>query len=440
MENPPVSSAGVAVAVGSPDDVAVSAMRRVWRRFLPLLVVAFLVTYLDRVNVGFAALTANHDLGMSPQQFAFGASIFFLGYFICEIPSNLALERFGARLWLGRILITIGVISAAMAAVKSVNAFYVVRLLLGMAEAGLFPGVIFFMTRWFPRRDRANAMAIFMLAIPLSSFVGAPISGALLGLDGVGGLHGWQWLYILEGTPAVLLGVLCMIWLTDSPEKANWLTPAEREWLVATMNAEHAGTSRNTHGSRWRLALNPTLLVYAAIFFGVTAGTYGLSIWLPLILKTPGLSNLQTGLLVAIPFGFGCIATIYWGRSSDRMQERVWHTALPAFLSAIGLGACLVLHSTALQIAALSLASLGLYGVKGPFWALVTEKMANTEAAPGIAVITSLAGLAGFVGPYAIGWIRTATGSFELGLAFLALLCAISGILTLVAARQRRSA
>jgi ACS family tartrate transporter-like MFS transporter len=439
MANPPVPGASVAGAPAAPD-VAVSTMRRVWIRFLPLLVVAFLITYLDRVNVGFAALTANHDLGMSPQQFAFGASIFFLGYFICEIPSNLALERFGARWWLGRILVTIGLISAAMAAVKSVDAFYVVRFLLGMAEAGLFPGVIYFMTRWFPRRDRANAMSIFMLAIPLSSFIGAPISGALLGLDGVGGLHGWQWLYLLEGTPAVLLGVLCMIWLTDTPEKANWLAPAEREWLVATMQAEHDGTPRHKHESRWRLLLNPMLLAYAAIFFGVTAGTYGLSIWLPLIVKTPGLSNLQTGLLVAIPFGFGCIATIYWGRRSDRMQERVWHTALPAFMSAIGLGACLLLHSTPLQIASLSLASLGLYGVKGPFWALVTEQMASADAAPGIAVITSLAGLAGFVGPYAIGWIRTATGSFELGLAFLAFLCLVSGVLTLVVTRRPRSA
>lgn len=435
MHTPPVAATGHASAA-SEADVAAAAMRRVWKRFLPLLVVAFLITYLDRVNVGFAALTANHDLGMSPQQFAFGASIFFLGYFVCEIPSNLALEKFGARLWLGRILVTIGLISAGMAAVTTVNAFYVVRLLLGMAEAGLFPGVIYFMTRWFPRRERANAMAIFMLAIPLSSFIGAPISGLLLELDGAGGLRGWQWLYILEGVPAVLLGVLCMIWLTDSPDKAAWLTPAQREWLVATMNAEHAATPRRSHGSRWRLALNPTLLIYAAIFFGVTAGTYGLSIWLPLMLKRPGLSNVQTGLLVAIPFGFGCIATIFWGRNSDRMQERVWHTALPAFMSAIGLGACLVLHSTALQIAALSLASLGLYGVKGPFWALVTEQLANTDAAPGIAVITSLAGLAGFAGPYAIGYIRGTTGSFELGLTFLALLCVVSGVLTLGVARR----
>jgi ACS family tartrate transporter-like MFS transporter len=435
MDKPSAAGMGGPAPSDEPDGGG-TAMRRVWRRFLPLLVVAFFVTYLDRVNVGFAALTANHDLGMSPQQFAFGAGIFFLGYFVCEIPSNLALEKFGARLWLGRILVTIGVISAGMAAVKSIDAFYVVRLLLGMAEAGLFPGVIYFMTRWFPRRERANAMAIFMLAIPLSSFIGAPISGALLGLDGVAGLRGWQWLYILEGIPAVVLGLLCMVWLTDSPAQAAWLTPAQREWLVATMDAEHAAAPRQSHGSRWRLAWNPTLLAYAAVFFGVTAGTYGLSIWLPLMLKSPGLSNIQTGMLVAIPFGFGCIATIYWGRSSDRMQERVWHTALPAFMSAVGLGACLILHSTALQIAALSLASLGLYGVKGPFWALVTEQLAGTEAAPGIAVITSLAGLAGFAGPYAIGYIRGLTGSFEWGLAFLASLCVISGVLTLAIARR----
>jgi ACS family tartrate transporter-like MFS transporter len=422
--------------VAQISQIEAATIRRISSRFLPLLIIAFLVTYLDRVNVGFAALTANHDLGMTPQSFALGAGIFFLGYFLCEIPSNLALERFGARLWLGRIMITIGIISACTAFVSSAHGFYLVRFLLGMAEAGLFPGVIFFMTRWFPRRHRANMMALFMLAIPLSSFVGAPISGTILELDGVGGLHGWQWLYLLEGIPAVLLGVCCMFWLTDSPLRANWLSHEQRDWLIATLESERVEPAHT--GSRWRLALNPTLLAYAAIFFGVTAGTYGLSLWLPLILKTPGLSNIQTGLLVAIPFGFGCVATIVWSRNSDRMQERVWHTAIPAFLSAIGLGACIMLHSVAAQIAALSLASLGLYGIKGPFFALVTERMAQSDAAPGIAVITSLAGLAGFVGPYAVGWIKGRTGgSYTQGLLFLAFLCLLSGIITVVQSRRK---
>jgi ACS family tartrate transporter-like MFS transporter len=279
-------------------------------------------------------------------------------------------------------------------------------------------------------------MALFMLAIPLSSFVGAPISGTILELDGVGGLHGWQWLYLLEGIPAVLLGLACMFWLTDSPSEANWLSAEQRSWLIAELESEHVSPAHT--GSRWQLAFNPTLLAYAAIFFGVTAGTYGLSLWLPLILKTPGLGNIQTGLLVAIPFGFGCIATIFWSRNSDRTQERVWHTAIPAFLSALGLGACIMLHSVAAQIAALSLASLGLYGIKGPFFALVTERMAQSDAAPGIAVITSLAGLAGFVGPYAVGWIKGRPGgSYAQGLLFLAFLCLVSGIVTLAQARRR---
>jgi ACS family tartrate transporter-like MFS transporter len=420
------------------DPVAAATMRRVWWRFLPLLVVAFLVTYLDRVNVGFAALTANHDLGLSQAQFSFGASIFFLGYFLFELPSNLALERFGARIWLGRILVTIGIISTCMSLVKSANAFYVVRFLLGVAEAGLFPGVIYFMTRWFPRRDRANAMAIFMLAIPLSSFLGAPISGAILGMDGIHGLRGWQWLYIIEGVPAVVLGLLCFVWLTDGPEKAQWLAPEQRQWLVDTMRLENAKAPA-THGSRWKLLLNPRLLAYAAIFFGVTAGTYGLSIWLPLMLKRPDLSNVQTGMLVAIPFAFGCIATIFWGRQSDRQQERVWHTALPAFVSALGLGACLISPTLVGQIGALSLASLGLYGIKGPFFAMVTERLPQTDAAPGIAVITSLAGLAGFVGPMIVGWLREKTGSFTNGLLVLALMCLLSGLITLAVAPRRRA-
>ncbi|WP_233830194.1 MFS transporter [Paraburkholderia sp. ZP32-5] len=417
------------------DSLEAATIRRVSIRFLPLLVIAFLITYLDRVNVGFAALTANRDLGMTPQSFAFGAGIFFLGYFVCEVPSNLALERFGARLWLGRILITIGIVSAATSLVTSAQGFYAVRFLLGAAEAGLFPGVIYFMTRWFPRRYRASMMALFMLAIPLSSFIGAPISGAILELDGMAGLHGWQWLYLLEGLPSVLVGVVCMFWLTDSPAQASWLSDGQREWLVAELASERAPVRH--HGSRWRLAFNPTLLAYAAIFFGVTAGTYGLSLWLPLILKTPGLSTIETGLLVAIPFGFGCIATVLWSRSSDRRRERVWHTALPAFVSALGLGACIMLHSVGAQIVALSLASLGLYGVKGPFFAMVTERIAQADAAPGIAIITSLAGLAGFVGPYAIGWIKMHTGSYSQGLLFLAFLCLLSGVIAVAQSRRK---
>lgn len=422
--------------IGIPIDanaaVEARTMRRVAWRFLPLLVVAFLVTYLDRVNVGFAALTANHDLGLSPQQFAFGASIFFLGYFLCELPSNLALERFGAKVWLGRILVTIGLVSSCMALVQGARSFYAVRLVLGMAEAGLFPGVIFFMTRWFPKRHRARAMALFMLAIPLSSFVGAPLSGLILGMDGAAGLRGWQWLYLLEGLPSVLLGVLCLLLLSDAPSAACWLPDDERTWLLRELAEEGRNTAAPTTGPRLRLLGNPALLVFALIFFGVTAGTYGLSLWLPLILKAPGYSDVETGLMVAIPFGFGCAATILWGRQSDRMNERVWHTALPAFLAAIGLAACLVLRSPAGQIAALSVASLGLYGVKGPFWALATERLASADAAPGIAIITSIAGLAGFVGPYAVGWIRGTTGSFELGLLFLAGLCLVSLVLTLL--------
>jgi ACS family tartrate transporter-like MFS transporter len=429
----PLTSTPSAADSGS---LEAATIRRISARFLPLLIIAFLVTYLDRVNVGFAALTANRDLGMTSQSFALGAGIFFVGYFLCEIPSNLALERFGARLWLGRILITIGIVSACTSFVSGAHGFYAVRFLLGMADAGLFPGVIFFMTRWFPRRHRANMMALFMLAIPLSSFVGAPISGTILELDGVRGLHGWQWLYLLEGIPAVLLGLACMFWLTDSPSQAHWLSSEQRSWLLAELESEHVPAAHT--GSRWRLAFNPTLLAYAVIFFGVTAGTYGLSLWLPLILKTPGLGNIQTGLLVAIPFGFGCVATIFWSRNSDRTQERVWHTAIPAFLSALGLGACIMLHSVAAQIAALSLASLGLYGIKGPFFALVTERMAQSDAAPGIAVITSLAGLAGFVGPYAVGWIKGRPGgSYAQGLLFLAFLCLVSGVVTVAQARRK---
>jgi MFS transporter, ACS family, tartrate transporter len=433
-------SNAIATASGTTtvvDETETKTMRRVSVRLLPLLVIAFLVTYLDRVNIGFAALTANRDLGLSPQAYAWGAGIFFLGYFLFELPSNLALERFGARRWIGRILITIGLVSAAMTLVEGARSFYLVRFLLGVSEAGLFPGVIYYMSKWFPQQYKAHNMALFLLAIPLSGFIGAPVSGAILSLHGALGLRGWQWLYLLEGLPAILLGLICFTYLTDTPAESRWLTPSQRDWLVARLAREEAMRPAPVLASRWRLALDPTLLAFALIFFGVTAGTYGLSLWLPLMLKKYGISDLQNGLLTAIPFAFGCIGTVVLGRSSDRRGERVWHTMIPCVLSAAGLAGCLIEDTAWVQIVALSVASIGLYGVKGPFWALATERLAGTHAAPGIAVITSLAGLAGFVGPYVVGWIKAATDSYSLGMLFLAFLCAVSGMVVLVQAGRR---
>jgi MFS transporter, ACS family, tartrate transporter len=413
------------------DDAAgleASTMRLVRNRFMPLLLAAYIASYLDRVNIGFAALTANHDLGLSPTSYGWGAGLFFVGYFLFEFPSNLILERVGARLWIARIMLTLGVISASMAFVTGPWSFFTARFLLGVAEAGFFPGVILFLTYWFPRRYRARFIGMFMLGIPVSSLIGAPISGLLLGLDGVWGLRGWQWLYVLEALPSLVLAGLSWVLLTDGPEKASWLDERQRTWLQRTLAQEMA--ARRPHARIGYLAsmLDRRVLFYAAIFFNVTAASYGLSLWLPQIVKNFGLSDVQTGFVSAIPFAFGAVAMLLWGRHSDRRGERVWHTAACGFVAAGGLAACVLTTSPVLQMTAISIASIGIFGVKGPFLAMMSEAFTGPGAAGGIAMATALGNLSGFLPPYAVGWIRAETGSFPLGLLFLAALAAVGAV------------
>ncbi|KAA0697146.1 MFS transporter [Neorhizobium sp. P12A] len=435
MTDTPVGKPVAPPLISTADDaLEASTMRLVRRRFLPVLVLGFLVAYLDRVNVGFAALTANSDLGLSPTDFALGAGVFFWGYFLFELPSNLVLEKVGARIWVSRILITIGLVSMAMVAIRGPVSFEIVRFLLGAAEAGLFPGVIYFMSLWFPKRYKAQDMALFMMAIPLSGFIGAPVSSWLLALDGALGLRGWQWMYLIESVPAIVIGLMCYRLLSDTPANAPWLSREQQVWLQNRLAQEKVQVQPGVKISKWQLLKDVNLLCYGAIFFGVTAGSYGLSLWLPLILKGLGLTTFETGLMGAVPFAFGCVATIVWGWSSDIRKERVWHTAIASFVSALGLGLCLLTVSPALTVAFLSVSALGLYGVKGPFFALATERLPPSLAAAGIAVITSLAGLAGFVGPYVVGWLKTVSNSYSAGLGFLALLCVVSGLLTLIQA------
>ena len=403
-------------------------MRLISRRFLPLLLAAYVAAYLDRVNVGFAALTANKDLGLTASWFGWGAGVFFIGYFLFEFPSNLLLERVGARLWITRIMLTWSLISAGMALVAGPISFCIARFMLGVAEAGFFPGIILFMTYWFPRRHRARAIGLFMLGVPISSLVGSPVSGVILGLDGALGLRGWQWLYVLEAAPSLLLGGLIWLLLTDKPADAAWLAPPQRAWLARTLAREQAATT--THARLGFLAslLDRRVLFYAVIFFNVTAPSYGLSLWLPQIVKNFGLSNLQTGLVSAIPFAFGAVAMLAWGRHSDRTGERLWHTAACGLVCAAGLGACVLTASPWLQMAAICFASLGIFGVKGPFLALISEAFSGAGAAGGIAMVTALGNLSGFLPPYLVGWIRDYTGSFPLGLLFLAALAALGGL------------
>ncbi|MCJ2052976.1 MFS transporter [Methylobacterium sp. J-070] len=419
-----------------------ATLRKVTWRILPFLMFAYFVAFVDRVNAGFAALQMNHDIGLSAAQFGLGGGLFYVSYVLCEVPSNIAMERFGARIWIARIMITWGLVSAAMAFVVGPYSFYAVRLLLGASEAGFFPGVILYLTYWFPRAYRGRIVAIFMVAIPISSFLGSPISAAILDTDGMLGLRGWQWLFILEAAPAVLLGVLAFALLPNGPGTARWLTPQQCAWLQERLAAERASVVRGAaapakHRSVWEVMRNRYVLAASLIYAGASGASQCLSLWQPQIIKSFGLTNLETGLLNSIPFGIASVLMILWGRSSDRRRERVWHTALPLALLALSLAAALATAQLLPTILILCLAVTATYMVKGPFWALSTEWLSAGTAAAGIAQINAIGNIGGFVGTYLLGVIKDATGSYPLGLLPLAALSAVGCLLVLGLGRSR---
>jgi MFS transporter, ACS family, tartrate transporter len=389
---------------------------KVSARLIPFLILCYFVAYLDRVNVGFAALTMNKDLGLSASAFGFGAGIFFLAYFLFEVPSNLFLERVGARKWIARIMFTWGVISGATAFIGGELSFYVVRVLLGIAEAGFFPGIIFFLTLWFPAVYRARIIGYFMAAIPLSTVIGAPLSGLLLGLDGFMGMQGWQWLFILEAAPAVILSVVVFFYLTDRPADATWLEPDERAWLVARLEQEQNTRETVRRYSVMQALLNPKVLALSLVYFGAVATNYGLSFFLPQIVKAFGVSNFQAGLVTALPYVVGVISIVWWGRHSDRTLERRFHLAFPLFVASAGIAASTALDDPTMKMVALSIAGFGIFGCLPVFWTFPTAFLSGAAAAGGIALINSIGNLAGFAGPYAMGRIRDATGSYTGGL------------------------
>ena len=330
-------------ATPAKSDIETSTIRAISWRLIPFLVLAYFFSYLDRVNLGFAALTMNAELKFTPLIFAWGAGIFFIGYFIFEVPSNLALEKFGASRWIARIMVTWGIISALMATVSGEMSFYILRFLLGVAEAGFFPGIILYLTYWYPAEYRGRFLAAFAIAVPVSTVIGAPISGLLLGLDGVMGLRGWQWLFILEGIPSVLLGIVTWFYLTDKPEKADWLTTEQKAWLAAKLQAEIATKQAAKHLTLGEALSSPKVITLSLIYFGFVGALYGMQFWLPQIVKAFGLTNAQTGFVTAIPYLFGTIAMILWARHSDATRERVAHVGGPLLLTALALG-CLQLH------------------------------------------------------------------------------------------------
>jgi MFS transporter, ACS family, tartrate transporter len=389
---------------------------KVSARLIPFLIVCYFVAYLDRVNVGFAALTMNKDLGLSASAFGLGAGIFFLAYFLFEVPSNLFLERVGARKWIARIMFSWGVISGATAFIRGAMSFYVVRVLLGIAEAGFFPGIIFFLTLWFPAVYRARIIGYFMAAIPLSTVIGAPLSGLLLELDGFMGLKGWQWLFIVEAAPALILSIVVYFYLTDRPADAAWLEPDERAWLVARLQREQTRRETLRRYSVTEALVNPKVLALSLVYFGAVATNYGLSFFLPQIVQAFGVSNIQAGLITALPYVVGVISIVWWGRHSDRTLERRFHLALPLCVAATGIAASTALGDPKMKMAALSVAGFGIFGCLPVFWTFPTAFLSGAAAAGGIALINSIGNLAGFAGPYAMGRIRDLTGSYTGGL------------------------
>ncbi|TDN62822.1 MFS transporter [Paraburkholderia sp. BL10I2N1] len=415
-------------------DLQARVLRKLTWRILPFVMLLYFVSFLDRVNVGFAALTMNQDLGLTPTMFGLGGGIFFLGYFLFEVPSNLILHKVGARIWIARVMVTWGLVSAASAFVVGPNSFYTMRFLLGVAEAGFFPGIILYLSQWFPARQRALAAAAFMAAAPLSTAIGSPISGALMQIPTIAGLKDWQWLFIIEAIPAVVLGFCVLKMLTDSPDKANWLAGDEKAWLINTLCEERANRQAEAGHAEGALhALrDPRVWVLALIYFGTSAGLYTLGLWAPLIIRQFGFSSLGTGALNAIPSVIAVVGMVWWARHSDRTGERTWHVVIPCVAAGVGLAFAGIAQTAFEVVLALVVVNVGIGAAKAPLWAMPSMFLSGAGAAAGIAMINAIGNLGGFIGPFAIGWLKSVTGGYAAGLYVVAGSLAVSAMLTLM--------
>jgi ACS family tartrate transporter-like MFS transporter len=421
-----------------PSGVPTVTMRKVTLRLIPFLFVLYIVAWLDRVNVGFAALQMNSDLGFSSAAFGFGSGVFFLGYCLFEVPSNLVLHRVGARRWISRIMVTWGAISVAMMFVRTPLTFYTLRFLLGAAEAGFFPGMIYYLSLWYPQAQRARAIAAFMTAVPLSGVIGGPLSGALLSLDGVLSLAGWQWLFLVEGLPAVLLGVIVPVYLTDRPEAAQWLSPAERHWLANKVATERAAcNAAHPIGTLAALA-NPTVWQLGIIFLLAAIGFYGYSFWAPLIIKSlMGTSDLGVGFIFGAISAVTIAFMVLNSAHSDRTDERPLHVAIPLLITAAGFFACTLLSEPGLVVLSLALVPIGHCAAYGPFWSMPTRFLTGAPAAAGIALVVTIANVGGFLGPTLMGAMKDRTGTHSAAFVLLGACAIVAAVLTL---RLRRVA
>jgi ACS family tartrate transporter-like MFS transporter len=400
-------------------------------RLIPFMLLLYIVNFLDRVNVGFAALTMNKDLGFSPSVFGFGAGIFFFSYALCQVPSSVMLQRIGARRTVSCIMAAWGLLSASTALVQGPASFYTLRFLLGVAEAGFFPGMVFYLTLWFPRSYRARFTAMFVAGIPLASIIGGPLSGLILGMDGLGGLHGWQWLFLMEGIPAGLLAFAVLKLLPDKPASAPWLSVDEKDTIAGHIASDGLAEQRDL----WLAVRDPRLLALGLVGFGNGAALYGSQLWLPQIVKAMGYSNLGTGFVIALPYAAGMAAMILWGRSSDLRGERVWHIAIACLISAAGFGAASLVQSNLLMVLALTIGVLGTLAYFGPFFTFPSSFSSGPAAAGGIALINTFANIGGFLGPTVIGMIKQQTGDYADAMAALAIVLAASAAIVLALGR-----
>lgn len=402
-------------------------------RLVGYLALLYFAAFIDRVNVGFAAAQMHRDLGFSAYVYGLGAGVFFVGYCLFEVPSNLILHRVGARRWIGRIMITWALIAAALAFIQGTTAFYLLRFLLGVAEAGFFPGIVYYLTYWVPAADRARLMGAFMTAIPISTALSGPLSSAILQLDGVGGLAGWQWLFLSETAPSLVLGVVTLRYLADTPAQATWLTPEERSWLAGRLAAETAAAPLPADTGVLASLTNRRILALCLCYFGADLGLYGIVFWIPQIFAGAGIAPTAVGYVVAIPYSVAALGMVWWSRHSDRTRERTWHIAGAAAVGFLGLAASAYVHDSALlAVAAFTVGVTGTLAMLPIFWTLPSAVLRGAAAAAGIALINAIGNIGGFAGPYAVGWIKDATGSFSWGLIVVAGGLLLTGILVVL--------
>src|SRR6266446_4435850 len=406
-----------------------SAMRKIYLRLLPFAILSYILAYIDRINVSFAGLTMRGDLKLSATEFGFALGTFFLGYFIFEVPSNVIMEKVGARIWIARIMITWGIFAGVMAFVYDTTSFSIVRFLLGVAEAGFFPGMLLYFTYWFPRRHHARIVSGFLVGLPVAVAIGAPISTGLLGLDGLFGLKGWQVMYIAEAIPTLVIGVITYFVLTDRPEQAKFLTDEERNWLVAKIAAERRATEAVRKFTLWEALYNPKVLLLALNYFGIVTASLGMLYFITQMIKSLGdYSNMQVGWLTMVPYTCGAIAMVLWGRISDRMNERRWNLFVGCVFATVGLVIAGMTMGTWWALVGMSIAAMGFYGSKGPFFAMPPMFLSGARLAAGIAWINSIGNLGGFFGPGYVGVMKDLTGSYAGGLYGLALLGLIAAV------------